>query len=64
MAVVCGIADAIIEQKKYPEGAYWLYNDNSSSDNPHLNGLVTFANGFITYAVSSTDTVTSALIVL
>jgi hypothetical protein len=55
MAVVCAIADALIEQKKYPENAYWLFDDNRSSDNPHINGIVTFANALITYARSSTD---------
>ena len=48
MAVVCGIADALIEQQKYPEGAYWLFDDNGSSDNPHINGLVTWTNALIT----------------
>jgi len=49
MAVVCGIVDAILEQRDYPKGAPWLFNDNRSDDNPHINGLVTFANGLITY---------------
>ncbi|KAF8582656.1 phospholipid-translocating P-type ATPase [Ramaria rubella] len=49
MAVVCGIVDALIEQKKYPESAPWLYDDNRSSDNPQINGLVTWANAFITF---------------
>lgn len=51
MAVACAIADALIEQTKYPEGAYWLFDDNSSGDNPHINGVVTFANALITYAL-------------
>ncbi|OCH92242.1 phospholipid-translocating P-type ATPase [Obba rivulosa] len=49
MAVVCAIADAILEQRYYPLGAPWLYNDNESSDNPHVNGLVTFAFALITF---------------
>lgn len=48
MAVVCGIVDAINEQHKFPENAPWLFDDNQSGDNPHINGLVTWANGFIT----------------
>ncbi|KAF8514068.1 phospholipid-translocating ATPase [Gautieria morchelliformis] len=49
MAVVCAIADALIEQQKYPQNAYWLYDDNRSGDNPHINGIVTFANALITF---------------
>ncbi|GJJ12412.1 hypothetical protein Clacol_006654 [Clathrus columnatus] len=49
MAVVCGIVDAITEQRKFPEGAPWLFDDNQSDDNPHINGLVTWANGLITF---------------
>ena len=50
MAVACGIVDAINEQKDFPEGAYWLFDDNQSGDNPHINGLVTWANALITCA--------------
>ena len=49
MAVVCGIVDAILEQRNYPKGALWLYNDNRSDDNPRINGLITFLNAFITF---------------
>lgn len=49
MAVVCGIVDAILEIRNYPKGALWLYNDILSDDNPHINGLITFLNAFITF---------------
>ncbi|KAG2138285.1 hypothetical protein DEU56DRAFT_886925 [Suillus clintonianus] len=49
MGVVCGIADSKIEQTKYPEGAPWLYGDNTSSDNPKINGLITWAFALITF---------------
>jgi hypothetical protein len=50
MAITCGIVDALNEQEDYPEGAYWLYDDNRSGDNPHINGVVTWTNALITYA--------------
>ncbi|KZT27329.1 phospholipid-translocating ATPase [Neolentinus lepideus HHB14362 ss-1] len=49
MAVVCGIVDAVLEQKYYPLNAPWLYDDNRSDDNPHINGLVTWAFALITF---------------
>jgi hypothetical protein len=48
MAVACAIADAILEQRGYPEGAPWLYADDQTDDNPHINGLVTWAFALIT----------------
>ncbi|KAJ7706920.1 hypothetical protein B0H17DRAFT_1034845 [Mycena rosella] len=49
MAVACGISDSILEKKNYPEGAPWLYDDNTSQDNPRFNGLVTWAYALITF---------------
>ncbi|KAF8912154.1 phospholipid-translocating ATPase [Gymnopilus junonius] len=49
MAVVCGIVDSVLEHRKYPEGAPWLYDANRPSDNPSINGLVTFAFALITF---------------
>lgn len=48
MAVVCGIADALIEQHYFPLNAPWLYKDTQSDDNPHINGLITWAFALIT----------------
>jgi phospholipid-translocating ATPase len=49
MAVACGIVDAVLEQKYFPLGAPWLYDDTHSSDNPHINGLITWAFALITF---------------
>ncbi|TFK54630.1 phospholipid-translocating ATPase [Heliocybe sulcata] len=49
MAVVCAIVDAVQEQKYYPLNAPWLYGDTASDDNPHINGLVTWAFALITF---------------
>jgi len=48
MAVACGIADSQIEKQRYSEGAPWLYGDNTSSNNPNINGLITWAFALIT----------------
>ncbi|KAI9069193.1 phospholipid-translocating P-type ATPase [Trametes sanguinea] len=49
MAVACGIVDAVLEQRNFPRGAPWLYGDTQSDDNPHINGLVTWAFALITF---------------
>ncbi|KAK7034698.1 hypothetical protein VNI00_012105 [Paramarasmius palmivorus] len=49
MAVACGIADSILEQRDYPRGALWLYGDDQPDDNPRINGLVTWAFALITF---------------
>ncbi|KAI0311567.1 hypothetical protein OF83DRAFT_1068591, partial [Amylostereum chailletii] len=49
MAVVCAIVDSVLEQRYFPRGAPWLFNDNRSDDNPHINGLVTWAFALITF---------------
>jgi phospholipid-translocating ATPase len=51
MAVVCGIADSKIEAAQYPEGAPWLYGDDEPSDNPKINGLITWAFALITFVL-------------
>ena len=48
IAVVCAIADSILEKRYFPEGAPWLYADNQSDDNPSINGVVTWAFALIT----------------
>ena len=48
MAVACAIADSILERRFYPLGAPWLYLDNSTDDNPQINGLVTWAFALLT----------------
>ena len=49
MAAACGIADSVLEHRDYKRQAPWLYGDNTSGDNPSINGLVTFAFALITY---------------
>ncbi|KAI0958077.1 hypothetical protein AcW1_006256 [Taiwanofungus camphoratus] len=49
MSIVCGIADAVLEQRYYPRGAPWLYADDQSDNNPHINGLITWAFALITF---------------
>ncbi|KAF8801609.1 phospholipid-translocating P-type ATPase [Phlegmacium glaucopus] len=49
MAIVCGIADSILERRFAPLGAPWLFLDNQSGDNPEINGLVTWAFALLTF---------------
>ncbi|KAK2466652.1 hypothetical protein APHAL10511_000910 [Amanita phalloides] len=49
MAAACAIADSVLEHRDYREQAPWLYGDNTSGDNPSINGLVTFAFALITF---------------
>lgn len=49
MGIVCAVADSSLEKYYYPLGAPWLYADNQSDDNPHINGLVTFVFALITF---------------
>ncbi|KAF9447871.1 phospholipid-translocating P-type ATPase [Macrolepiota fuliginosa MF-IS2] len=49
MAVVCAIVDSLLEVHYYPRQAPWLYGDNTSGDNPRINGLVTWAYSLLTF---------------
>ncbi|KAK4698681.1 phospholipid-translocating ATPase, partial [Phenoliferia sp. Uapishka_3] len=49
MCLMCALVDHFLEVQYYPEGAYWLFNDNRGGDNPQVNGVVTFANAMITF---------------
>lgn len=49
MSVALGIADAVLEQRYFPLNAPWLFRDTQSDDNPHINGLVTWAFALITF---------------
>lgn len=49
IAMVCAIIDHFNEVRWYREGAYWTLYDDTSGDNPSVNGIVTFANAFITF---------------
>ena len=49
MCIMCAVGDAVLEQRYYPEGAYWMAFAQYSSDNPRINGLVAFANAMIAF---------------
>ncbi|WWD21912.1 hypothetical protein CI109_106400 [Kwoniella shandongensis] len=49
IAMVCAIIDHFNEVGWTDEGAYWMLYNDTSGDNPRINGLVTFANAFITF---------------
>ncbi|WVW78932.1 hypothetical protein I302_100895 [Kwoniella bestiolae CBS 10118] len=49
IAMVCAIVDYFNEVRWNNEQAYWMLYADTSGDNPSINGLVTFANAFITF---------------
>ncbi|KAK8846601.1 hypothetical protein IAR55_005687 [Kwoniella newhampshirensis] len=49
IGMVCAIVDHFNEVTWTGEGAYWMLYNDTSGDNPNINGLVTFANAFITF---------------
>lgn len=49
VSAVCAIIDHFNEVSWNEDQAYWELYANSSGDNPSINGLVTFANGLITF---------------
>ena len=49
IATVCAIVDHFNEKRWYSKDAYWTLYDDTSGDNTNINGLVTFANAFITF---------------
>jgi phospholipid-translocating ATPase len=49
IAMVCAIVDHYNEVRWYRQDAYWMLFADTSGDNPNINGLVTFANAFITF---------------
>ncbi|RDB22221.1 putative phospholipid-transporting ATPase C24B11.12c [Hypsizygus marmoreus] len=49
MAVVCAIADSLLEVKYFPLQAPWLFGDDLSDDNPRINGLITWAYSLLTF---------------
>ena len=49
IAMVCAIVDHINEKRWYSQNAYWTQFNDTRGDNPNINGLVTFANAFITF---------------
>ncbi|KAJ7129762.1 phospholipid-translocating ATPase [Mycena epipterygia] len=49
MTVACGIGDSVLEHQYEPRSAPWLYDDDQSTDNPTINGLITWAFAFLTF---------------
>jgi phospholipid-translocating ATPase len=49
VAAVCAIIDHFQEVTWTREGAYWMLYNDRPGDNPNINGLITFANAFITF---------------
>ena len=49
ISTVCAIVDHYEEVTWYAQNAYWTINDNESGNNPMVNGIITFFNGFITF---------------
>ncbi|ORY23821.1 putative phospholipid-translocating ATPase [Naematelia encephala] len=49
IAMVCAIVDHFNEVTWYQQGAYWELYADTGGDNPNINGIVTFANAFITF---------------
>ena len=49
ITMVCAIVDHFNEVTWYRQQAYWELYADGSGDNPNINGLVTFANAFITF---------------
>jgi phospholipid-translocating ATPase len=49
MAIVCAIVDSSLEKYYSPRGAPWFYGDNTSDNNPRVNGLITWAFALITF---------------
>jgi phospholipid-translocating ATPase len=48
VSMVCAIVDHYNEVRWDKEQAYWELYADTPGDNPNINGLVTFANSFIT----------------
>ncbi|KAF7301327.1 Phospholipid-transporting ATPase [Mycena indigotica] len=49
MTVACAIGDSVLEHYYQHRSAPWLYGDDTSGDNPSINGLVTWAFAFLTF---------------
>ncbi|KAJ2928030.1 hypothetical protein H1R20_g9061, partial [Candolleomyces eurysporus] len=49
VAVVCAIADSMLQVKYFELNAPWLYGADQSDDNPRINGLITWAFALLTF---------------
>ena len=53
VAVVCAIADSMLQVKYFDLNAPWLYGADRSDDNPRINGLITWAFALLTCVLAS-----------
>lgn len=53
VAVVCAIADSMLQVKYYELNAPWLYGADLSDDNPRINGLITWAFALLTCVLAA-----------
>ncbi|TXT09998.1 uncharacterized protein COLE_03932 [Cutaneotrichosporon oleaginosum] len=49
IAMICAVIDHFLEKEWTPQGAYWMLFNDTSGDNPDINGLWTFFNALITF---------------
>ncbi|KAH8827405.1 phospholipid-translocating P-type ATPase [Flagelloscypha sp. PMI_526] len=49
MCTACAIGDSSMQKVQYPQGAPWLWGDNTKGDNPSINGLITWAFALLTF---------------
>ena len=48
LAIVCAIADSILERRYFRLNAPWLFLDDQPGNNPQIDGLVTWAFALLT----------------
>ncbi|GMK57365.1 hypothetical protein CspeluHIS016_0401990 [Cutaneotrichosporon spelunceum] len=49
ISMICAVIGHHLEKIWTPEGAYWMLYNDTSQDNPNINGLWTFFNALITF---------------
>lgn len=49
ISMVCAVIDHFLEKDWTADGAYWMLFNDTSGDNPNINGLWTFFNALITF---------------
>lgn len=59
MTVMCAVVDHFLEKQYYREGGYWMFGADRSSDNPNINGIITWANALIAFQVQCLPEVVS-----
>lgn len=49
IAMICAVVGHVLETEWTADGAYWMLYNDTSGDNPRINGLWTFFNATITF---------------